>query len=211
MAELSTLNATTRSEIGSRACRKLRQQGQIPGNVYGHKKGAVAISIDGQELTRAVYSGHKIVDVTLDGELEKTIIREVQWNTFATEILHFDLVRIDANERILVSVPVELKGISPGVTSGGVLDQQVHEVEMEVLAFDLIDSLVVRISDLQIGDSHTLADVELPKSAQIELPLDTVLVQVNEPIVITDEDEEQEEGGPTEPELIGKSEDEDDS
>lgn len=205
MAEISTFNAKTRTRLGSRTCRKLRAEGNIPGNIYGHKEDSVAISVDGETLTKAVNSGHKIVDVNLDGNLEKTILRDVQWNTFATEILHFDLMRIDANERVMVSVPVELKGMSPGVSSGGVLDQQVHEIEMEVLALEIPDSLVLRISDLKIGDAKHLSDLELPPSAQVELPPDTLIVQVNEPREVPELEEEAEEGVPTEPELVGKA------
>ncbi len=204
MAETSTFNAQTRSRLGTRTCRKLRQEGQIPGNIYGHKEGSVAISVDGDTLTRAVHSGHKIVDVNLDGNVEKTILREVQWNTFATEILHFDLMRIDPNERVAVTVPVELRGISPGVTAGGVLEQPIHEVEMEVLALEIPDSLVLRISDMQLGDARHLSDLELPPSAQFDLPPDTVIAQVVEPRAVP-EAEEEEEAGPMEPEVIGRA------
>ena len=207
MAEISTFNAKTRTRLGTRTCRKLRAEGNIPGNIYGHSIDSVSISVDGDTLTKAVNSGHKIVDVNLDGKVEKTILRDVHWNTFATEILHFDLMRIDANERVMVSVPVELKGISPGVTSGGVLDHQVHEIEMEVLALEIPDSLVLRISDLKLGEARHLSDLELPPSAKVDLPPDTLIVQVNEPMEMPDV-EPAEEMGPTEPELVGK-EDED--
>lgn len=206
MAEISTFNAKSRERLGSRSCRKLRAEGRIPGNVYGHKEGSVAISVDGDTLTKAVHSGHKVVDVNLDGNVEKTILREVQWNTFGTEILHFDLMRIDANERVVVSVPVELKGISPGVTSGGVLDQVVHEIEMEVLAVEIPDSLVLRISDMKIGDSKVFSDLQLPPSAKVDMPDDAPIVQVNEPMEVPELEEGEEGPGAVEPELIGKVE-----
>ncbi|MCA9068128.1 MAG: 50S ribosomal protein L25 [Planctomycetaceae bacterium] len=205
MAETSTFNAKSRERLGSRTCRKLRAEGRIPGNVYGHKEGSVAISVDGDTLTKAVHSGHKVVDVNLDGTVEKTILREVQWNTFGTEILHFDLMRIDANQRVTVSVPVELKGISPGVTSGGVLDHAVHQIEMEVLAVEIPDSLVVRISDMNIGDSKVFSDLALPPSAQVDMAEDAVIVQVTEALEVPEEVEGEGEMGAAEPELIGKS------
>lgn len=211
MAEISTFNAKTRERLGSRTCRKLRAEGRIPGNVYGHKEGSVAISVDGDTLTKAVFSGHRIVDVNLDGTVEKTMLREVQWNTFGTEILHFDLMRIDADQRVTVSVPVEVKGISPGVTSGGVLDLAFHAIEMEVLAVEIPDALVVRISDLQIGDAKVFSDLEIPPSAKVDIPDDTVIVQVNEPMEVPDEIEGEGEPGAAEPELIGKSDDGDEN
>jgi large subunit ribosomal protein L25 len=205
MAEISTFNAKTRSRVGSRTCRKLRQEGHIPGNVYGHTEKPVAISVAGDTLTRAVHSGHKIVDVNLDGKVEKTILREVQWNTFGTEILHFDLMRIDADQRVSVTVPVTLKGISPGVTSGGILEQPVHEIEMEVLALEIPDAIVIRISDMQLGDSRHLSDLELPPSAKVDMMPETLIVQVTEPMAVPEEAEPGE-AGPAEPEVIGRAE-----
>jgi len=208
MAETSTFHAKTRTRLGSRSCRKLRSEGQIPGNIYGHERDPVAISVDGDTLTKAVYSGHRIVDVNVDGKIEKTMFRDVQWNTYATEILHFDLLRIVADERVVVSVPIELQGISPGVTSGGVMDQVIHEIEMEVLAVEIPDSLVLRVSDMEIGDSRTLADLELPAGAQVELPEDAVIAQVNEPREVPEEEMGEEEVMPAEPELVGREEEE---
>jgi large subunit ribosomal protein L25 len=205
MVEHSTFNAKTRTRLGSRTCRKLRQEGRIPGNIYGHKKDSVAISVDGDTLTRAVNSGHKIVDVDLDGNMEITILRDVHWNTFATEILHFDLMRIDANERVAVTVPITIKGISPGVTSGGILEQSMHELEMEVLALEIPDELIVRISDMQLGDAKHISDLELPPSATVELPPETLIVQISQPHEVPEE-EEAGEAGPAEPEVIGKAE-----
>jgi large subunit ribosomal protein L25 len=205
MVEHSTFNAKTRTRLGSRTCRKLRQEGRIPGNIYGHKKDSVAISVDGDTLTRAVNSGHKIVDVDLDGNMEITILRDVHWNTFATEILHFDLMRIDANERVAVTVPITIKGISPGVTSGGILEQSMHELEMEVLALEIPDELIVRISDMQLGDAKHISDLELPPSATVDLPPETLIVQISQPHEVSDE-EIIGEAGPAEPEVIGKAE-----
>jgi large subunit ribosomal protein L25 len=145
------------------------------------------------------------VDVDLDGNMEITILRDVHWNTFATEILHFDLMRIDANERVAVTVPITIKGISPGVTSGGILEQSMHELEMEVLALEIPDELIVRISDMQLGDAKHISDLELPPSATVDLPPETLIVQISQPHEVSDE-EIIGEAGPAEPEVIGKAE-----
>ena len=206
MAEISTFNAKTRTRVGSRTCRKLRQEGHIPGNVYGHTEKPVAISVDGDTLTRAVHSGHKIVDVDLDGNIEKTILREVQWNTFGTEILHFDLMRINVDERVSITVPITLKGISPGVAAGGILEQPVHEIEMEVLALEIPDALTIRISDMKLGDVRHLSDLTLPPSAKVDLPPETLIVQITEPMAVPEVAEA--EAGPAEPEVIRRAEEE---
>lgn len=203
MAEQTTLEVKSRSEKGTRACRKLRQRGQIPGNIYGHTETPVPISVDGETLVRAVNSGHKVVDVKLNGGTETTILRAVQWNTFATEILHFDLMRIDANERVTVTVSIICKGISPGITAGGVLDQPLHQIEMEVLALEIPDALIVRISDMQLGQIRHVSDLELPPSAKVNLAPETVVVQISHPKEFA-EPTEGAELGPAEPEVIGR-------
>jgi large subunit ribosomal protein L25 len=89
------------------------------------------------------------------------------------------------------------------------LDHQIHEIEMEVLALEIPDTLVLRISDMKIGDAKHLSDLELPPSAKIDLPADAVIVQVNEPMEIPDE-VAGDEFAPTEPELVGKKDEDGD-
>ncbi len=208
MSEAVRLTAEKREKLGSAESRRIRMRGQVPGNVYGHKEGAVSITVSGDELAPIIHEGHKVVDLQLDNKSQTTIFREVQWDTFGREILHFDLLRVDPEERRWSDVPIEFRGISPGVVAGGVLDQHLHSISMRVKTLELPDVLRVRITDLNIGDSILVKDLELPASAELDIEDDTVVVQVLEEMAGDEPLPGDEDAAPTEPELVGEKSDE---
>lgn len=207
MSEAVRLTAEKREKLGSAESRRIRMRGQIPGNVYGHKEGAVPITVSGEELAPIIHEGHKVVDLKLDDNSQITIFREVQWDTFGREILHFDLLRVDPDERRWSEVPIEFRGISPGVVAGGVLDQHLHSISMQVKTLELPDVIRVRITDLNIGDAILVKDLELPESAELDIDGDTVVVQVLEEMAGEEPLPEDGEAGSSEPELVGEKSD----
>jgi large subunit ribosomal protein L25 len=194
--------AKKRAEFGTSACRRLRKQRSIPGNVYGHQQAAIPISAPEDVVSAMVRGGHKVVDLELDGNVEKAMFREVQWDTFGREIHHFDLIRIAADERVTVAVPIELRGSAPGVATGGVLEQHVRDLEVECLALEIPEHVVVRIHELEIGGAIHVRDLKLPEGVTVLTPGDEVVVQCVQPVEI--EEEPAEELGPAEPEVIGR-------
>lgn len=210
MADASVLVAKTRSSRGSTECRRLRRKGETPGNVYGHKKASVAISVSSDQLSALVRSGQRLVECEIDGKAETTMFREVQWNTFTTVIQHFDLIRIDADERVTVSVPIKLRGTAPGDLAGGRMVQPLHELTVSCLASQMPEAINVKIGTLEIGDSILVGDLELPDAVSCDVPPESTVVQVI--AVIEEEEETDEDGlGPVEPEVIGKKADEDEA
>lgn len=202
MAQAYPLNAQTREKLGTAESRRLRRAGQVPGNVYGHKEGPLSITVAAEDVSLLVHDGHRVVDLQLEGGSQTTMFRDVQWDAFGNNILHFDLLRIDAEEMVTVQVPIEVRGIAPGVLAGGVLDQQLNEIEMEVKTLDMPDTIRVRVTELNIGDAIHVSDLDLPESAVVSLPGDTLIVQVNEPVVEVDDEEEVE--GEEEPEAAAE-------
>ena len=196
------LKAEKRTKFGSRECRRLRNQGMIPGNIYGHKEANVAIAVHEDVLNPVVHSGHRVVDLDVGGESFKAMFREVQWNTFGTAIHHVDLVRIDADERVEVSVPIELRGTAPGTQAGGVLEQHLRTLNVECLAFQIPDSIKVRINTLEIGQGVHVKDLEVPANVKVLDPPDEMVVQVVLPVEEAEPTEA--EAGPAEPEVIGR-------
>ena len=203
------LVAKKRTRLGTSECRRLRRQGIIPGNICGHKQPPVAIAVDADQLDAVLRSGHRLVECEVDGVTETAMFREIQFDTFGTEVQHFDLVRIDANERVTVEVPIELRGTSPGVLAGGILEQPLHEVTVDCLAAQIPDSIVVRINALHIGDSISVADLELPPNVHCHNPPEAAVVQVTAAQEVPVEEEA--EIGPAEPELVGEKKEESES
>jgi large subunit ribosomal protein L25 len=195
------LAAEVRTQIGTSHSRRLRLEGKVPANLYGLGKDTVALTIASDVITPAVMAGHRVIDVSVDGAVEKAMIREVQWDTFLSHILHVDLQRIDANARIDVDVAIHLRGTA----NEGVLDHHLHTVELNCPAYAVPDQVDVRIGSLRIGDQVTVADLALPEGVTCNLPGDSVVVRINEVKEVEIVQEDVTAAG--QPELIGRASD----
>src|SRR6202166_2753361 len=143
MAEV--LNVKKREPKGKRDARRLRASGVVPANLYGHGEKNLSLGINADEVRAAVRHGARVVD--LQGVVkEKAFIRELQWDTFGTHVLHMDLTRVSADERLTVTVPVELRGQAEGLKEGGVVEMVIHEVEVECLAIEIPEKLFLRVN-----------------------------------------------------------------
>lgn len=173
----------------------------MPGNVYGHKQEAASIVLDGEEIQNLIRTGARVVDLSVDGKQEKALVKDVQWDTFTSHVLHIDFLRVDPDERVQVNVPLQLKGTAPGVTAGGILEMPHHTVEVECLAVEVPDHIVVKIGSLNIGDIIHVSDLqELPTGVKVVMQPETVLIHVVEPRVAPEPTAE--EGAPAEPALV---------
>lgn len=210
MAEIEKVVVQPRSEQGTTACRRLRAQGIVPANVYGHAIDPVPISVNADTVHRIVRSGAHVVDLELGDDVQKMLLKDVQWDTFSAHIMHVDFQRIDQNERVTVEVPIHFRGTAPGVVAGGVLEQPHHVVEIECLAVEIPDHLEVRISSLQIGDVMYVSDlVDVPVGVTILTSPEAVLVSIIDPATFEAEEEEAvAEGEDVEPALVGSEEEE---
>ena len=204
MAEQMVLNITPRDSRGTRAATKLREKGQMPGVLYGHKEDTVSIAISASELANVVRHKARVVDLqTAGAPVQKALIREIQWDHLGKEILHVDFERVSADERSHVSVPIELRGVAPGVTGGGVLDQPMHTLAIECPAISIPETIRVNIGELQLGAAIHVRDLHLPEGVTTDLDPDSVVVHVTQKQV------EPEAGaaptpGVAEPEVIGR-------
>lgn len=201
------IEAVPRKRLGSIGARNLRREGRIPGTLYGHKEDPVSFSISEDSLKPVVQAGHHVVDLEFEGKSEKAIIHDVQWHVFADQILHCDLLRVRADEKVTVDVALHVKGTSQGVLNGGILEQPHHQVPVECLALRIPDEIVVRINDLKINEAIHVSDVEWPEGVKCMLPEGELLIQVAEPN-LKEEDMDTEDVG-AEPELIGGDKDKD--
>jgi large subunit ribosomal protein L25 len=201
MAEL--LHVEKRDLAGKRNNVRLRRDGKTPAVLYGHGEEPVSLVLKADEIEASLRHGAKVVD--LDGAASgKALLQDVQWDTFFHQVLHVDLLRVRAGERVTVDVPIEMRGESPGVANGGVLEMLIHSVEIEV-ALDVIpEKLHVSIKNLQIGDHLTVKDItDLPPGATVNLDEDEMIVHCVMPAA-EEEEAAAEEGATAEPEVIGK-------
>jgi large subunit ribosomal protein L25 len=199
MAETQVLQTSIREGRGSIRAARLRKQHRVPAVVYGHKEATVSITLDSKPLTEAIRHGARVIDLQTDRGLEKAQIVEVQWDHLGMEILHVDFKRVSADERIEVEVPVELRGIAPGVTAGGLLDQPLHVLRLSCLAIAVPDSVRVNINELQLDGVIHVKDLKLPENVQALADPEAIVVHVIQPQA---EPEAPAEGTQAEPEVL---------
>lgn len=161
-----TLAVEPREERGSRATRRLRRAGYVPGILYGgsHPEG-VAFKVGNRDLRRVLVDGSALIDVEIGGDKSvPAILKDRQLHPVREEVMHLDFLEVDLKEKIHASVALELEGVedAPGVKEGGILDQATREVEIEALPTDIPERIVVDVSELDIGATLTLADVTPP-------------------------------------------------
>src|SRR5947208_3756520 len=118
-----------RAALGSRANKRLRDSGFVPGVIYGHKEAVVPVTIPKKEVTNHLNHGAHLFDLALDGKSEKVLVKEVQYDHLGIEVIHVDFARVSLDERVEVTVPVELKGEpkNEGETIG-VITQVINEL-----------------------------------------------------------------------------------
>jgi large subunit ribosomal protein L25 len=201
-------SATVRSkeEFGTKRSRRMRQAGMIPGNIYGHKEEPVHFTLHKDQLKPILTTGHKVVDFSCNGKTEKAIIQSLQWDTFSKDVLHIELLRVDPNERVKVTLPIVLRGIAAGTLSGGMLEQPHHTIEVDCPAIKIPDNIMIKINDLQIGQAIHVSDIQWSEGVVPHYPAHEVLVRVVTPKAV---EEVATELLAVEPELIGKKKEDD--
>ncbi len=199
------LNVRLRERRGKRNNRRLRKAGEIPAVLYGHGEEAVSLALSADEVNTAMRHGSRLVQLA-GAVKEQAFIRECQWNTWGTQVLHLDFTRVSEHERVQVQISIELRGESPGQKSGGVVEHLIHEIDMECEVTEIPEKLSLSVNSLELGDTITVADLELPASAVVALAPETILVQCVEVAELADEDEG--EAAEAEPEVIGRKKEE---
>jgi large subunit ribosomal protein L25 len=204
MAESVVLEARPRTERGTQAARRLRRQGLIPAVVYGHKEATISLILPLEAVEKAIRHGVRVVDLRADGKQEKVLIKEVQWDHLGKHLLHVDFTRVAVDERIEVSVPVELRGTAPGVNAGGILDQPIHTLSIECLAMSIPDSIRVNIGELQVGQAIHVRDLHLPEGIRVRGDPEAIIVHITTPVAPPEPVAAAEAPAQAEPEVIGR-------
>jgi large subunit ribosomal protein L25 len=204
MAETVQLVTQPREATGSQAARRLRRKGLVPAVVYGHGEATVSIALPAEEVHDAIRHGTHVIDLKTGNDVQTALVKEVQWDHLGKEILHVDFARIAADERIQVTVPLELRGIAPGVTAHGILDQPMHGLEVECLATAIPASIRVNIGELQIGQAIHVRDLQLPPGVTALADPDAIVIHVLAPAAAPEVPAAAPAAEQAEPEVIGR-------
>jgi large subunit ribosomal protein L25 len=203
MAQTANISVKPRSELGSRANKRLRDKGLIPGVIYGHKEAVVPITLPKKETVNHLKHGAHVFDLAIDGKSEKVLVKEVQYDHLGNEVLHVDFARVSLDEKVEVTVPIELKGEPKGEADGGVLQQIMAEIEIECLVTEIPDIIRHNVSEMALNDVLHVKDLKLPAGVKPLADGEQIVAQVKEvkeeEAAVTAAVE-----GEAEPEVIGK-------
>lgn len=192
MSKQVALAAKARAGSGKGEARSLRRIGRVPAVAYGTELTATPLSVDGRELFHALNTDagrNAIIRLDIDGTEYLTIARELHRHPIRRDVLHVDFVAIDRNRVIQVDVPIHLAGEAAGASEGGVVEQPLYTLSVEVLPLSVPDEIVLDISDMQVGDVKRVEDLDLPEGVTALEDPERTIVSVNVPTLEVPETE----------------------
>jgi large subunit ribosomal protein L25 len=194
--ETNALPVERREAAGSRAARRLRRAGNVPGIVYGGGEEPIPFQVDARELRHALQHAGAVLELSIDGAgTTPVVVKELIRHPVTGETTHIDVLRVRLDQAISATVVLDLVGAenAPGVKEGGVLEQVTRELTIEALPGDIPDAIHHDVSELQIGDTVTLEAVSPPQGVTLTDDPETVIVTVTPPRLQAEVEEEIEE------------------
>jgi large subunit ribosomal protein L25 len=199
------LDVKARTADGSRAARRLRREGRVPGILYGGGAEPLGFDVDARELRLALAGAGAVLDLSVDGaKPTPVVLKEAQRHPVRGDTTHIDLLRVNLDKPISAIVVLELTGVdgAPGVREGGILEHITRELNVEALPTAIPEAIVHDIGELQIGETLTLAAVRAPDGVTLLDESDTVIATLTAPRLQAEAEGEIE----AETELVGEGE-----
>jgi large subunit ribosomal protein L25 len=204
-AQSTGLAVERREAAGSRAARRLRRTGNVPGILYGGGEEPVGFQVDARLLRQTLAHAGALIELSVDGAGgTPVVVKEIIRHPVSGETLHIDMLRVRLDQAIHATVVLDLVGAeeAPGVKEGGVLEQVTRELNIEALPGDIPDAIHHDVSGVQIGDTITLEAISTPRGVTLIDDLETVVATVTPPKLQLEE----EEGIEEETELVAEGE-----
>ena len=196
--------AKRRSEGGKGPARRVRQDGFIPGVIYGPEIEPVSVAVNEKEFRASMKGaeGTSLIDLNVDGERRKVVLREIQRDPVTSRVIHVDFHAISMNKPINVAVPIHYIGTPVGVkTDGGIMQVTMRELEVSCLPASIPEHLDIDVSELHIGESIHVSDTTIP-DAKILSETRRTMVVIAAPTVHKEEVAEEVEGEEVEGEAV---------
>jgi large subunit ribosomal protein L25 len=203
--DTTALKVTPREPGHSRATRRLRRTGEIPGVVYGGGKDPVSFQVNERTLRYALRDAGAVIELDVDGgEGGPVVVKEVVHHPVTGLTMHLDLLRVRLDVKIQSTVVLELTGTeeAAGVKLGGILEQPMRELNIEALPNDIPDSITYDVTEMEIGDILTVDAIVTPANVEVLDDPETVVATLSPPR-LQDEGEDEIE---TETEVVGEGE-----
>ena len=160
MAEFK-IELNQRKELGEKSSKKFRNEGMIPGIFYSSSEKPFPFYIDKKHLYDALRSSSRVYSLNINGKNLYGIFKDIQYHPVSEKIIHVDLYGISLKDKITISIPLILKGESPGLKMGGMMTQTLLEVEVTCSATKVPESIEIDISQLELGSILHVSDLEI--------------------------------------------------
>lgn len=193
ITESTSLKVARREAEGSRAARRLRRAGNVPGVLYGGGEEPVAFAVDARVLRNTLAHAGAVLDLGVEDEAASPVmVKELTRHPVSGEIVHVDLLRVRMDVKIHSTVILDLTGAesAPGVRDGGVLEQVMREVAIEALPGDIPDILQHDVSGLEAGATLTLGELTAPRGISFVDDPETVVASITAPRLRLEDDNE---------------------
>jgi large subunit ribosomal protein L25 len=211
------LAAENRSEAGKGAARRLRASGRVPAVLYGHGTKPQHLSVNARQFGQALRTDagvNVLISLEVGRNQHLALAKEIQRHPVKGNLIHVDFIQVRRGEKVHVQVPVHLVGEAPGAREGGILDQDLYQLNVEAEVTAVPEAVEADVSGLGIGEVLRVADLKAPDGAAILDDSEASVVSVVAPTVEAEpEAEEAEEGEAAEgaeaaaPEGAGEDED----
>jgi large subunit ribosomal protein L25 len=184
MAKQETLQAEKRDVKGTTASKRLRRAGVVPAVIYGGNSEAL-IQLDAKsfmDLSRK-HSANFLVNIEVNGSGEKSklaIVQDIQRNPLNGSLIHVDFRAVTENDTIHAVVPIELHGEPIGVKAGGLLEQLVHEIDIQCRPADLPEKIINDVDGIELGQTLKVSDLNLPKGVTVKMDGEVLVAIVNQ-------------------------------
>ena len=183
MKEIS-VSGQKRATTGKKATKELRKEGLVPCNLYGEKKGeqglpeALSFAIPAAQLRKVVYTPHVyVVNLTIDGEAHKAVIKELQFHPTTDALMHVDFFEVNETKPITIGIPVKLSGHAQGVRDGGRLSQAVRQLNVTAPYKQIPEVLDIDVTELKLGKAIKVAELNF-EGLEIATPAQVVVCSV---------------------------------
>ncbi len=213
--EVLKIEAEKREEFGKRPVKRLRKSGWVPGIVYGPDQEPIPVKIKFNTVEKIFHHITETtpIDLSIDGKTYRVYLKMVQRDKLTDKVVHIDFYVPMKGHKMRLNVPLKYEGKPIGVERGGTLEILVEELPVEVDPDKIVDEIKVDITNVDLGESLHVKDLDLPEDMKPLLDEEEVLLVVIAPRGLTSEEEEEEEAAAeesAEPEVIkkGKKEEE---
>tara|TARA_Y100000748_G_scaffold167751_1_gene140290 strand:+ start:5418 stop:6101 length:684 start_codon:yes stop_codon:yes gene_type:complete len=178
-----TLEVTKRDSVSKNAIKQMRKDGKVPGIYYSHdSKNSIPFYIERQVLRQAYKSGARIFSINVGSKKRTVIFKSVDYHPVTDQVLHIDLYGVKMDQAVTISVELKLTGSAKGVVEGGILVQGLNELEIDCLPMDIPEFLEADISNLNLGDSLRVANLQLDEKFDIKSSEDQIIASVTHPM-----------------------------